>query len=674
MTVINRQNYQEMMHLEWLATNGLGGFACGSLLGVPMRKYHSLLIAALHVPLGRTVMLNYVEETIVIDHDQKHALSFIRSKEHEEIPSIPLIEFRMDDGIPIWVYQIGEFILEKRVHLVHQQNTAHITYRTIGGNKPVSFSWRPFFNFRNYESPVNIQQPDEYYSVGSKDKYFEVTCPSFPPLRLYNTHSSSFTLEQRKLENIYYQYEAERGYECLGSLTSPGYFYITIQPDEEFTIIASTEEWETIDALSPHDAWFAEKLRRKNILKEAKLLEPSNEEFSEMHRKLVLAADQFIFKPITRYRDIIRLQASGEEPCSVIAGYPWFTDWGRDTMISLEGLTLSTGRQELAYSILRTFAYYVKNGLIPNMFPDTQKAALYHTADATLWFFHAVQRYVDYTYDLHFLELVLPIMETIIDWHVRGTDYGIRVDDDGLLIQGMSHYQLTWMDAKVGDWVVTPRRGKSVEINALWYNALKLLEQWTGKTSPLAEKCFESFNKKFWNEQQQHLYDVIEGENGDDAALRPNQLFAISLDFPVLEKSRWQSVVDIAREHLLTPVGMRTLAPFHPDYKSRYFGDLRSRDAAYHQGTVWPWLLGPFIDAWMRVYPEDIKNPEQFLLAMDEHLGEHCVYSVSEIFDATEPYTGRGCFAQAWSVAEILRCVIKVNNKRKIAQELGKKS
>jgi predicted glycogen debranching enzyme len=364
----------------------------------------------------------------------------------------------------------------------------------------------------------------------------------------------------------------------------------------------------------------------------------------------------------------------------VIAGYHWFTDWGRDTMISLEGLTISTGRTNEAGWILRTFAHYITDGLLPNMFPEGQSEGLYHTADATLWYFHALERYVTTSGDTETLHVLLPQMLEIINHHLKGTQFGIGVDpNDGLLRQGAEGYQLTWMDAKVDGWVVTPRRGKAVEINALWYNALRLTEKWlrmiaeeehgqsraahhlklADDISRDAERAYESFNRRFWYEQGGYLYDVVDGEGGaDDTACRPNQVMAISLDYPVLDPSYWQPVMRVVREQLLTPVGLRSLAPNHTDYNRRYFGDLRTRDAAYHQGTVWTWLIGPFVDAWLRVHPDDVGSAREFLQGCVAQLGskDACIGSISEIFDAEPPYTPRGCVAQAWSIAEVLRC------------------
>jgi predicted glycogen debranching enzyme len=338
-------------------------------------------------------------------------------------------------------------------------------------------------------------------------------------------------------------------------------------------------------------------------------------------------------------------------------------------MISLEGLALTTGRQREAAFILRTFAHYVRDGLIPNMFPDGSNEGLYHTADATLWFFHGVEQYLRYTGDQVTLLHLLPTMLDIVDHHVNGTKFGIGVDpSDGLLRQGSEGYQLTWMDAKVDGWVVTPRRGKAVEINALWYNALRLLQGWlvevrgadaAASIRRRADCVYESFNRRFWIADKGYLYDVIDGESGDSTACRPNQVLAVSLDHPVLDPSRWKSMLDVVEKRLVTPVGLRSLAPGEPDYKPRYFGDLRSRDAAYHQGTVWGWLIGPWIDAWLKVHPDDRAGARRFLDGCVGALGEFGLGTIGEIFDAEPPYTPRGCIAQAWSVAEVLRCWVK---------------
>jgi predicted glycogen debranching enzyme len=333
-------------------------------------------------------------------------------------------------------------------------------------------------------------------------------------------------------------------------------------------------------------------------------------------------------------------------------------------MISLEGLTLSTGRWTEARGTLLTFAHHLRDGLLPNLFPEGSKEGLYHTADATMWFFHAIDRYVDVTGDVDTLRVLLPHLDEVVRLHITGTRFGIRMDADGLLTQGDPHLPLTWMDAKVDGWVVTPRRGKPVEINALWFNALSLLAGWhrqvgddAGELDEIAARTKASFNERFWYSAGGYLYDIIDGETGDNAMCRPNQILSLSLRYPVLDPSRWRGVVDVVTNQLLTPFGLRTLALDDPLFKAQYFGDVRARDAAYHQGTVWAWLIGPFIDAWLRVNPGGEREALSLLRGFTGHLNEACVGTISEIFDGTAPFTPRGCVAQAWSVAEVLRCL-----------------
>jgi predicted glycogen debranching enzyme len=459
--------------------------------------------------------------------------------------------------------------------------------------------------------------------------------------------------------------EETRGYQWKGSLWSPGYFRADATRGGQVSLIASAESWDTVAAMSPAIAADAEVERRRRLLAVAHV--PAQDTFAG---ELVLAAEQFIIRPAGRVEEAARARATGDEVRTVIAGYHWFTDWGRDTMISLEGLTLSTRRYREAGYILRTFAHYVRDGLIPNMFPDGQREGLYHTADASLWFFHAVERYTLATGDRETLRALLPVLIDIVEHHLRGTRFGIRIDPaDGLFTQGEEGYQLTWMDAKVGDWVVTPRRGKAVELNALWYNALCLLQSWTAEYGGAeaidlaghARRARESFNGRFWYEAGGYLYDVVDGVDGDDTCCRPNQVFAISLPHPVLDRSRWEPVMRVVRERLLTPVGLRSLAPGERDYKARYYGDLRARDAAYHQGTVWGWLIGPYIDAELKLPGTDRARLKDLLTDFHGHLDEACVGQISEVFDAEAPFLPRGCVAQAWSVAEVLRTWLKLS-------------
>jgi predicted glycogen debranching enzyme len=458
--------------------------------------------------------------------------------------------------------------------------------------------------------------------------------------------------------------EDARGYDCEEQMWSPGWIDLGFSDRGDAAFVVSTESWDTMRALPPADALEAEFDRREALLAQAgRWSDPVVD-------ALVLAADQFLIVPVGRPEEVARARAAGDDARTVIAGYHWFTDWGRDTMISLEGLTLATGRTREAGCILRTFAHYVRDGLIPNMFPEGERLGLYHTADATLWFFHALDRYLAMTGDEATLQLVLPRLIDIAERHLSGTRFGIQVDPaDGLLTQGADGYQLTWMDAKVGDWVVTPRRGKAVEINALWYNALHLLADWlrasgdaaaAERYAAAAAHTCDSFNRRFWNESTGYLFDVIDGEQGDDAACRPNQILAVALHHPVLSRDRWEAVVTAVQSRLATHVGLRSLSRDHPDYRPRYDGDLRARDAAYHQGTVWAWLIGPFIDAWLKVHPDRV-GAHALLRGFVPQLRQAGVGSVSEIFDAEPPHTPRGCIAQAWSVAELLRVWLKTS-------------
>ena len=658
---------------EWLVTNGLGGYASGTLSGVVTRRYHGYLVAALAAPFGRMMMFNDLVERVEVSTGQILQLG------GEERAGAPLklhgneylSEFRLECGLPVWRYEMDGSVLEKRLVLPHGQNTVYINYRMVSGDRAVRLMLRPSVHFRPHEAPVSTELDPSYVLMVAQDRY-EVMLANNPSLRfLLDGAQAELTVEKIRIQQIMYRIEERRGYPARGDLWSPGYFHTELSKDSDTTLVASTEAWDKMRALMPAAAIHSEFERRQRLLAQA--LGDKDHAFEKLvgesrKAELVLAADQFLINPAGRQDDAVRARALGDEIRTVIAGYHWFTDWGRDTMISLEGLTLATGRYLEAGWILRTFAEYIRDGLIPNLFPEGQSQGLYHTADATLWFFHALDRYTEITRDRSVLRMAIPKLIDIIDHHMRGTRFGIGVDpDDGLLKEGAEGYALTWMDAKVDDWVVTPRRGKPVEINALWYNALMLLKEWlyeenqpgeAARMEDAAGKARHSFNARFWYEEGQYLYDVLDGPDGKDSACRPNQLLAISLKHPVLDPSRWARVVEVAEAKLLTPVGLRSLSPDHKDYKPAYDGDLRSRDAAYHQGTVWAWLIGPFIDAWLKVHSGEIASARRFLQGFN--LSEACVGSISEIFDAEPPFTPRGCIAQAWSVAEVLRCWMRL--------------
>jgi predicted glycogen debranching enzyme len=661
-----------LVDTEWIVTNGLGGYSSSTMAGIITRRYHGVLVAALPNPLGRVVMLNHLGERLVLDGRATFLSSEERAGGRIDPAAAALIaDVRLEAGLPVWEYLWGGVRLEKRIVMPHRQNTVHVTYRQLEGPKTTRLELHPAVHFRGYEDPVasNVESPSTArYTMAMSGGLHVVSTEGgrTPPLRLKidGTDGQRFIADERVTSEFVYPVEESRGYEFRGALWTPGHFEVTLPVGDCVTMIASTETEEVMLALSPDEVARCEQERRRRLILSA---DPQAQD--EIGAELVLAADQFIITPAGRVADATRAAAMGTEVRTVIAGYHWFTDWGRDTMISLEGLALMTGRQREAAFILRTFAHYVRDGLIPNMFPDGSNEGLYHTADATLWFFHAVERYLRRTDDQITLLHLLPTMLDIVDHHVNGTKFGIGVDSsDGLLRQGAERYQLTWMDAKVDGWVVTPRRGKAVEINALWYNALRLLQGWLadvrGPDAAVsirrrADCVYESFNRRFWIADKGYLYDVVDGESGDSTACRPNQLLSVSLDHPVLDPSRWNPLLDVVEKRLLTPVGLRSLAPGEPDYKPRYFGDLRSRDAAYHQGTVWAWLIGPWVDAWLKVHPDDRVGARRFLDGCVAALDTFGLGTIGEIFDAEPPYTPRGCIAQAWSVAEVLRCWVK---------------
>jgi len=652
---------------EWLVTNGLGGYASGTISGISSRRYHGLLIAALPAPLGRIMLFNHLVERVKLDNG---TISLLAGELPEEMPEASGTQARLEDftlelGLPVWRYRIGGATLEKRLIMTHGANTVHLFYQLLDTSVPLTLLLRPGFHFRGHEAPVG--EPDVgSYTLNARDHRVEITLRDYGLKLELRGQSGQLTLDGGRLYDVNYELEERRGYPHRDRLWSPGEFVTQLNPGERVVLSASTEPWDALEAAEPQDVLEMEVQRRLRLLEQAPPAAHGG-----MAAELVLAADQFIIEPSTRVADEARARATGDEARSIIAGYHWFTDWGRDTMISLEGLTLATGRTTEAGYILRTFGQYIRDGLIPNLFPEGEQQGLYHTADATLWFFHALDRYLQATGDESTLRMLLPKLLDVIDHHVRGTHFGIGIDPaDGLLRQGAAGYQLTWMDAKVGDWVVTPRRGKAVELNALWYNALRLAERWliesgqTGDAASIAkhaDRARQSFNARFWCAERGWLYDVIDGEGPDDAALRPNQLFAIALPNPVLAENHWPAVVNVCQQQLLTPVGLRSLGPNEPDYKPKYSGDLRARDAAYHQGTVWGWLIGPFVDAWLKVHPGRYEEARRFLDGFGPHLDAGCIGSVSEIFDAEPPFKARGCIAQAWSVAELLRLWIKTS-------------
>jgi predicted glycogen debranching enzyme len=636
---------------EWLVTNGLGGYASGTIAGLLTRRYHGLLIAALDPPHRRTLLLAQLDETVSYSGEDFQLSTNHWSDGTVEPSGFKYLErFHLEGTTPVWAYTCRDALIEKRVWMEPGANTTYVSYKLRRAVVPVVLFVKAIVNHRDHHSntrahdrQIEIQGAPNGVRVG-QDLYLL---------------SSEATLEPafEWYENYYLSMEAYRGLPAVEDNLYAARFETQVSPGDSVTLVASTGPEADLDGRAAFT-------RRQAY--EARLLQQSGlDDAPARVRHLVLAADQFIVQ---------RATASGTAPPSgkdapdegksIIAGYPWFSDWGRDTMISLPGLTLATGRKDLAATILRTYAAFVDEGMLPNRFPDGGEAPEYNTVDATLWYFEAIRAYRDANGEDRGTALVrdlYPVLQEIIRRHVEGTRYGIRMDPiDGLLASGETGIQLTWMDAKVGDWVVTPRSGKAVEINALWYNALCSMAAFsTGLGEPateyeaLAGKTRAGF-ARFWSQELGYCYDVIDGSDGDDASLRPNQLLAVSLHHSALEPDRQRAIVDVCAHHLLTSHGLRSLSPDDPAYKGHYGGDQRRRDGAYHQGTVWAWLIGPFISAHLRVY-EDPGLAESFLEPLLDHLSGACVGSISEIFDGDPPFTPRGCGAQAWSVAEVLR-------------------
>lgn len=657
---------------EWLVTNGIGGYASGTLSGAVTRRFHGLLVAALPAPLGRVMMLNHLDEAVVLTNGEQVLVSLGEgTRSPRGLPA--LSEVRMELGLPVWRYEIDGVVLERRVFLAHQQNTTYVRYRVISSPRgPIQLLLRPSVHFRSHEG--SLETPLGHYVVKASGRRWDICGDDrFPALHLRPEGRAELVLDGGRTTTVECDVERARGYDYRGALHNPGFLRFELDVGEGAALVASTEAWETIEALNADEALDAELARRTRLLRAA----PRELRHGSLG-ELVLSADQFVIAPQTRPADAARAHARGDEARTIIAGYHWFTDWGRDTMIALEGLTLLTGRASEAGCILRTFAHHLQGGLIPNFFPEGQHQGLYHTADATLWFVHALARYLEVTRDLETRRALMPTLREIVERHVHGTRFNIGVDPaDGLLRQGEAGYQLTWMDAKVDDWVVTPRRGKAVEINALFYNALRWISDWarqdgdlelSGWCTNLADRVHRSFNERFWCAETGCLFDVVDGPDGDDSAIRPNQIFALSLDHPVLESSRWAPVLDTVTRELLTPVGLRSLSPGHPDYRARYDGDLRARDAAYHQGTVWGWLVGPYVDASLRVRPHDTRGAARVLEGVSAHAREGCLGTIAEIFDGDAPFHPRGCVAQAWSVAEAIRALYKLTSSRAEAE------
>ncbi len=634
---------------EWLETNGIGGFASSTTVGLNTRRYHGLLTAATNPPVGRVMMLSKMEEVLIVD-GRRYELS---TNQYPDVihPQGFRIQnsFRLDP-FPIFTFDIGEFQLEKSVFMPYGHNTVVVEYRLLALNRDtnisqtVSLEVYPLVGFRDYHSTTHEND------VLDQNVALEDGIASIHPYRdlprLYFAHDPcGREITGYWYRNLEYRVERERGLDFVEDLFNPFVMRFNVHIARPARIVASME---------PQEVSLAEDYRRREIGRRRENGTASSA--NEVLTALTNAASQFL--------------VDRSEGKTIIAGYHWFSDWGRDTMIALPGLTLATGKSRIAKSILAEFAKHVDRGMLPNRFPDAGEKPEYNTVDATLWFFESVRSFLQYTNEYAWVkENLYAVLTEIIDWHLRGTRYSIRVDDDGLLTCGEPGVQLTWMDAKIGDWVVTPRHGKPVEIQALWYNALRLMEQLADKFddevaskrySAMAQLAFESFNAKFWNAEAGCLYDVINSELRD-GSVRPNQILAVSLHNPIIAPDKAEPVLRVIERDLLTPRGLRTLSPRDPNYIGRYVGGPRDRDSAYHQGTVWPWLMGPYLSAYIRTFGHDSgrRFAADWLEGFKVHLDEACLGQVSEIFDGDAPHAPKGCVAQAWSVAELLRVAVE---------------
>jgi predicted glycogen debranching enzyme len=638
--------FSEATSREWLETNGIGGFASGTISGTSTRRYHAVLTAATKPPLGRITTVAKIEETLIVagerfDLSSNQYPGKVSPEGYKFITS-----FRLDP-FPIWTYRVDGIELEKRVFMVQGENTTVCRWTLLanGGNAvdQISLEVRPLLSFVDYH---HLRHEDAAFSTDFESRLNVVSVKPYGDMpELFFVHNgASVNKTGYWYNNFEYAIEKERGFDYTEDLFQP--FSISFNLTAPETVVVSTERTAVVDDIA---------LEKSEIERRAKLVAQAgaNDDFT---KQLVLASDQFIAK-----------RGDGE---TVIAGYPWFSDWGRDTMISLNGLTLATNRPQIAKNILLEFSRHLSQGMLPNRFPDVGEEAEYNTVDATLWYFEAIRAYLEKTGDYDFVRQNLySKLADIIYWHLRGTRYKIHVDTDGLLYAGEPGVQLTWMDAKIGDLVITPRTGKPVEIQALWYNALKIMaglaerfgdSQDKTKYESMANLAKLSFNAVFWNEAEQCLYDVVENGNRD-GAIRPNQILAASLPYSMLEDERAKLVLEKVTDELLTPVGLRSLSPNDARYCPVYEGSPFDRDSAYHQGTVWAWLIGPYVDAYRRVHGAG-KSTEarvaEILSGFSAHLFQAGLGQISEIFDAEPPHAPRGCFAQAWSVAEVLRVIL----------------
>jgi len=642
---------------EWLITNGLGGYASGTLAGITTRRYHGLLVAALDPPVERTVLVGGLIEWASYA-GQRYALStneygtgFIDQHGYRNLQS-----FALEGALPIWQFVLGGALVEKRAWMAYGANATYMSYRVLRGSGAVDLELIPLVTYRDFHA---LKSGRDWYPHTEPVPH-GILVQSFVgahPFWLL-ADRGSFTPNGAWYWDFYYREERARGLDDHADLYAVGTLSVRLHVGESVTLLLTTDG----DAQPDGTGTLAQaQSRQRDLLGRAQA-----ESAHPAVQQLVLAADQFI---VQRRLPATSTQSGPADPQpteggrTVIAGYHWFNDWGRDTMIALPGLTLATGRPQDAADILRTFARYVADGLLPNNFPDRAGAIPgYNTVDATLWYAHAIRAYHAATGDTTLVADLLPVLRAIADRHIAGTHYGIGVDPaDGLLRAGEQGVQLTWMDAKIGDWVVTPRIGKPVEINALWYNLLHTLADFLSAHGDpaatsyrdMAERVRQSFRLRFIHPQYGYLADVVDGPAGDDWTVRPNQIFAIALPRPLLDGSMAQRVLDSVTNSLYTSFGLRSLTPADQAYHGDYAGDSFQRDSGYHQGPVWSWLIGAYVEAYMHMYGHQAAGA--LLEPFADHLSDACLGSVSEIFAGDPPHAPRGCIAQAWGVAELLR-------------------
>ena len=634
------------LKLEWLETNGLGGYAMGTVAGANTRRYHGLLCAAIRPPVDRRMYLSKLEERLSVGGAEGPLSCNLYGEFVHPDGFSNLTGFRLDPW-PTWTFELPGATVEKTVTMVHGVNATVVQYKCLHADGPATLFIRPLIAWRDHHHLTGaIVQSSPDVSPGPETVRLS---RSGDPSLILHVPGARFWGAADWYYGFTYPEEAARGLDFTEDLYTPGELEWTLRTGDTATVVAAIEH--TLGT-SVERALQAERERREQIAQAAP-------EGDEVARTLFLAADQFVVKRPLRGRD------AHCETWSVIAGYPWFTDWGRDTMIALPGLFLTTGRHTEAAGVLQVFADAMQGGLVPNMFSDQSDGAAYNTVDATLWFFAAARRYYDATSDLDlFRNGLFGALKRALEAHIQGTDFGIRMDEDGLIVAGDGSTQLTWMDAKVGDHVFTPRHGKAVEINALWYSAIRTAEFFAKKLgeeaapyAKLGRLVKDSFVATFWSNELGYLYDCVR-EDYKDPALRPNQAIAVSLPYSALSLEQERSIVRALTEKLTTPYGLRTLSPDDPAYRGRYEGDPWSRDGAYHQGTVWPWLLGPYLSAYLVLgnRSEEAKRAVRELVRpLIEHLGQAGLGTISEVFDGDEPQRPGGCPAQAWSVAELLR-------------------